>query len=621
MAPKRRATAKGRSSSSARASRSPSVQPPARAATRPAGEGRAAGPRTVLDAAGGLLIALLVAEAVLGRWLALPQLADIDELLGPVDSRSLPGSNPQQSGGTRMLFGSCNKLSCDAGRFGSKRKTQRKPGGQQAQGTMSVRLEEARLPEQVADSPFPSGQGCVKTAAAAAIWPAILQRAKGADAWLWAGDAVYADVRLSLADALRLDWDRGSAFRLFREGMKPNPFIGATPRRLEGQLSLLKDYGPYEQLRAMLPPNAVFGSFDDHDFGLNDGGASYEHKAAAQNIFLDFLDEPPDSPRRNRAGLYTSHWVGGEGKPTIHLILLDVRYNRSPIDDPDGGDFLGSAQWKWLEKELRFTPPGEMDGATPAATVVLSTLPVVANRFGLGEGWHHFPNQRRRLLRLLAGSGRPGLVLLSGDIHLAELSLLTCGSGDGGGGGLEQFRRIGHDDVSSSARWAVWELTSSGMTHAWDGEGMNAGAPRWARHMRSALSSLLPLPHTVAMFADINFGEVAVDAPGEILTLSVFNAAGAAVISQHIPLKLSAAAGSANASAWTDSELELMECGPWRGSAAVTQLWVKVSAAGGALGFMCCTCCNCAGRLHRRARRVDVREGRRGGSACCGAKF
>eukprot|EP01047_Picozoa_sp_COSAG01_P109785 COSAG01_NODE_38637_length_487_cov_0.654639_1_plen_124_part_10 len=123
------------------------------------------------------------------------------------------------------------------------------------------------------------------------------------------------------------------------------------------------------------------------------------------------------------------------------------------------------------------------------------------------------------------------------------------------------------------------------------------------------------------MFADINFGEVAVDAPGEILTLSVFNAAGAAVISQHIPLKLSAAAGSANASAWTDSELELMECGPWRGSAAVTQLWVKVSAAGGALGFMCCTCCNCAGRLHRRARRVDVREGRRGGSACCGAKF
>ncbi len=572
------------------------------------------------DAAGGLLIALLVAEAALGRWLALPQPADIDELLGYVESGALTGSDPQQPGGTRILFGSCNKLSCDAGRFGSTSNNPKKSGEQRAQATMSVRLEEARLPEQVADSPFPSGQGCVKKAAAAAIWPAILQRARGADAWLWAGDAVYADVRLSLADALRLDRDDRSAFRLFPEGIKPNPFIGATPRRLEGQLKLLKGYGPYEKLRATLPPNAVFGSFDDHDFGLNDGGASYEHKAAAQKIFLDFLDEPPNSPRRNQAGLYTSHWVGGSGKPSVHVILLDVRYNRSPIDDPSG-DFLGSAQWEWLKKELHTAPPGEVDSVLPAATVVLSPLPVVANRFGLGEGWQHFPNQRNRLLRLLAGCGRPGVVLLSGDIHLAELSLLTCGSVDGSGGALEPFRRVERDGVSPPARWAVWELTSSGMTHAWDGQGMHAGAPRWARHMRSALSFLFPLPHTVALFADINFGEVAVDAKGEVLSLSVFNAAGAAVISQHIPLHLSAPAGSANTSAWTNSDLASMECGPWRGSGAVTQLWVKAWAVGGTLGFLCCTCCNCAGRLQRRVRRVGAQEGRRGDSACCGAKF
>lgn len=593
-----------------RTSRSPSPQPPAAAPLSAPEPARAAG-RTLLDAAGGLLIAVLVAEAALGRWLALPQSADIDELLGSVESRALSSSDRQQSGGTRFLFGSCNKLSCDAG----------KPDEYQAQSTTSVRLEEAEFPQQIADSPFPSGQGCVKAAAAAAIWPAILERAKGADAWLWAGDAVYADVRLSLADALRLDRDKGSAFELFSEGMKPNPFIGATPRRLEGQLSLLKDYGPYRQLRAMLPPNAVFGAFDDHDFGKNDGGASYEHKAAAQKIFLDFLDEPSNSPRRSQAGLYASHWVGGGGKPSIHLILLDVRYNRSPIDDPNSGDFLGDVQWKWLEKELRSTPPGEMDSAAPAATVVLSTLPVVANRFGLGEGWQHFPNQRSQLLRLLAGSGRPGLVLLSGDIHLAELSLLTCSSGDGSGGGLEQFRRVGGHGVSSSARWAVWELTSSGMTHAWDGQGMHAGAPRWARYIRSALSSMFPLPHTVAMFADINFGEVAVDAKGEILSLSVFNAAGAAVISQRIPLQLSAAAGSANTSAWTDDELASMECGPWRGSAAVTHLWVKAWAVAGTLSFMFWACCNCSGRLNRRVRRMGAREGRRGGSACCGAKF
>jgi hypothetical protein len=40
----------------------------------------------------------------------------------------------------------------------------------------------------------------------------------------------------------------------------------------------------------------------------------------------------------------------------------------------------------------------------PAATIVLSTLPVLADRLGAGEGWHHFPKQRSRLLRLLAAS-------------------------------------------------------------------------------------------------------------------------------------------------------------------------------------------------------------------------
>eukprot|EP01046_Picozoa_sp_COSAG06_P011948 COSAG06_NODE_689_length_13068_cov_9.661269_3_plen_89_part_00 len=34
--------------------------------------------------------------------------------------------------------------------------------------------------------------------------------------------------------------------------------------------------------------------------GMNDGGASYEHRAAAQQLFLDFLDEPAESARRSQ---------------------------------------------------------------------------------------------------------------------------------------------------------------------------------------------------------------------------------------------------------------------------------------------------------------------------------
>ena len=160
-------------------SRSPSPQPPQRQPLAAPRSGFAAA--TVLDVVGGICIALLAAEAAAGRWLALPQPADIPAAVGSAAGAGGSAAG-QQAGGTRILFGSCNKLSCDAGR-----REQQQHAQQQTRGGMSVRLEEALLPQDIADSLYPSGQGCVHPAAAAAIWPAILQRAEGADAWLWWG--------------------------------------------------------------------------------------------------------------------------------------------------------------------------------------------------------------------------------------------------------------------------------------------------------------------------------------------------------------------------------------------------------------------------------------------------
>lgn len=128
-------------------------------------------------------------------------------------------------------------------------------------------------------------------------------------------------------------------------------------------MQLLKDYPPYVKLRETLPPGRIFGTFDDHDLGENDGGAAYTHRAASQEVFLDFLDEPKGSARRSQAGVYASHLVG-EGNSSVLLLLLDVRYNRSPYSDPEG-DFLGEEQWRWLQQELA--------GPGSAATVVVSS--------------------------------------------------------------------------------------------------------------------------------------------------------------------------------------------------------------------------------------------------------
>ena len=58
----------------------------------------------------------------------------------------------------------------------------------------------------------------------------------------------------------------------------------------------------------------VVGTWDDHDYGLNDAGKEFDRKAINQRLMLDFLDEPLDSPRRKQAGVYASYTFGPSNK-------------------------------------------------------------------------------------------------------------------------------------------------------------------------------------------------------------------------------------------------------------------------------------------------------------------
>src|SRR5678816_2050733 len=65
-----------------------------------------------------------------------------------------------------------------------------------------------------------------------------------------------------------------------------------------------KESSFFQALRRKSP---VVATWDDHDFGWNDAGASYPMKRESQQLFLDFMDEPASSPRRRRAGIYDAH--------------------------------------------------------------------------------------------------------------------------------------------------------------------------------------------------------------------------------------------------------------------------------------------------------------------------
>lgn len=69
----------------------------------------------------------------------------------------------------------------------------------------------------------------------------------------------------------------------------------------------------------------VYGVWDDHDYGLDNGGKSMEAKEPMRKLYLDFLKEPEDSPRRTRkGGIYESYFLDKEEK--VKLILLDNRW-------------------------------------------------------------------------------------------------------------------------------------------------------------------------------------------------------------------------------------------------------------------------------------------------------
>ena len=177
----------------------------------------------------------------------------------------------------------------------------------------------------------------------------------------------------------------------------------------------------FARLRAAAP---MLATWDDHDYGRNDAGADYPLREASQRIMLDFFGEPADSSRRGRAGVYHAEVLGPVGR-RVQVILLDTRYFRSPLrrgpmsghyarsDDPRD-TLLGEAQWAWLAEQLRL--PAEL-------RLLVSSVQLVAVDHDY-ERWDEFPHERERLLALLRDTRASGVVVLSGDRHYAELSVL-----------------------------------------------------------------------------------------------------------------------------------------------------------------------------------------------------
>ena len=74
-----------------------------------------------------------------------------------------------------------------------------------------------------------------------------------------------------------------------------------------GKLSKMKK--AYQTQKDRLPrwlmdDKDILAIWDDHDFGINDGGGDYPLKKESEKMFLDFWKIHSSDPRRKRDGIY-----------------------------------------------------------------------------------------------------------------------------------------------------------------------------------------------------------------------------------------------------------------------------------------------------------------------------
>lgn len=272
------------------------------------------------------------------------------------------------------------------------------------------------------------------------MWKAI--RNCKPNLWIWLGDSI--DASTEDMNYLKLQYEK----------LKRNP--------------------EYAELGKNCP---IIGTWDDNDYGMKNGNRNYPKKAESRQLFLDFMDEPQDSPRRKQNGIYASYLYGDPGK-RIRVILLDLHYN---ADEPGpNADLLGETQWQWLN--------GELEDSRDDVVLLGSSLQLLSSQHPY-EHWGNYPKSRERILKLIR-EARPKLaVILSGDRHLGEISRL--------------------DEPALS--YPLYDVTSSGLTHHVD----------FFYHLRSFLSPEQNRYRVGKLFYHKNFGIIDINLSGSASAISL----------------------------------------------------------------------------------------------------
>jgi len=307
-----------------------------------------------------------------------------------------------------------------------------------------------------------------------------------------ADDGIYDEIRKTNADVFLFIGDN-----VYAANERDDPEL----KSLKAAYGKFAESSTFASLRETIP---TLVTWDDHDYGLNDAGGDWPHKALSQSLFNFVWAIDDDEPRATRDGVYFSRIVGPKNR-RVQFILLDTRYFRTPLKKaskpfPDGGRYvqthsksqnmLGDAQWQWLEQQLR----------RPADLRIIATpIQMIADGHHW-EAWRQMPKERLRFYKLLGETRAEGVVLISGDRHWAAIYRQT-------------------NDVT----YPLWEMTSSSLN-----------LPLTA--IKSDIKTE-PGPYRIGEpYYDANFGVIDIDWVSRYLILQIRDESGRVVLAANVKL-------------------------------------------------------------------------------------
>lgn len=218
----------------------------------------------------------------------------------------------------------------------------------------------------------------------------------------------------------------------------------------------------------------TIATWDDHDFGMNDGVIDNSAKYYAKDLLFKYFKVPADDPRRfNPSGEIYRNYEYGDAEHRVQCIMLDLRWSHTPykvsgpvgalsgydtIMDPNAR-MMSDEQWAWLEEQFR--KPAKF-------RIIMSSLQFSASYNG-GEAWSVLPLEKQRMVDLIKSTRANGIVFLSGDVHFADLNVLR-----------------------DADCYPLFDFSASGLTH----------------YTSSPYASDNRIPGSKAPFAGRNFGQI-----------------------------------------------------------------------------------------------------------------